>query len=310
MIGEPIYLSFIVQNDSNQDLQVLVGGDYRNALGRPETFTVTVLREDGKHVPQPVAGPGFGGLVGPQKLASWGSYTFKLFLPHWATFAESGKYRIVAKRTLNLRQYRPDGWDFKEKTTDVQTEATATIEVVPPDSERMGELIEDLGTTMLSGRSDKAEAAGYTLSYIQDDRVVPYFVKALETNSYELKSRACGALSKFNEEAAFQALKRAMETKGENIGDTTTKELANQLANNIRLAAAGALAKSPHPGAVPFLLSKRDDTYEGVRITVLHVLGKMKPEEAIPILQEMAHDQSKTVSDEAKRYINLLSPKE
>src|SRR6267142_4415736 len=128
MIGEPIYLSFIVQNDSNQDLQVLVGGDYRNALGRPETFTVTVLREDGKHVPQPVAGPGFGGLVGPQKLASWGSYTFKLFLPHWATFEESGKYRIVAKRILNLRQYRPDGWDFKEKTTDVQTEATATIE--------------------------------------------------------------------------------------------------------------------------------------------------------------------------------------
>src|SRR5215212_9890408 len=56
MLGEPIYISFIVQNNSDQDLQVLVGGDYRNALGRPESFTVTVAREDGKHVPQPSAG--------------------------------------------------------------------------------------------------------------------------------------------------------------------------------------------------------------------------------------------------------------
>lgn len=132
----------------------------------------------------------------------------------------------------------------------------------------------------------------------------------LETNSYELKFRACGALSRFNDEAAFQALKKEMDIKGENEGNTTTKEVARQLAENIRLAAATALAKSPHPGAVPFLLSKRNDTYEGIRIIVLHVLGKMKPEKAIPILQEMMHDQSKIVRDEAKRYLNLLSPKE
>jgi len=44
---------------------------------------------------------------------------------------------------------------------------------------------------------------------------------------------------------------------------------------------------------VTFLLSKRNDASEAVRITVLHVLGKMKPAEAIPILLEMSHDQAK-----------------
>lgn len=310
MLGEPISLSFIIRNNSGQDLQVLVGGDYRNTLGRPETFTVTVMREDGKHVPQPDAGPSLGGLLGPQKLAAGGDYIFKLFLPHWATFAEVGNYTIIAKRTLQLSKYTPDGWDFKETATGEPAQASATIEVVPQDSERMGELIEDLGSAMLSERYDKAEAAAYTLSYIQDQRVIPYFVKALETNSYELKFKALGALSKFNDEAAFQALKKGMETRGGEIGNATTKEVANQLAGNIRGAAATALAKSLHSGAVPFLLSKRHDTSEGVRLTILHVLGKMRPEEAIPILQEMTRDRSKIVRDEAQRYLNLLSPKE
>lgn len=53
MLGEPIHVSFIVENHSDQDLQMLVGGDYRNGLGRPESFTVTVQGKGNRHVPQP-----------------------------------------------------------------------------------------------------------------------------------------------------------------------------------------------------------------------------------------------------------------
>jgi hypothetical protein len=309
MLGEPVYLSFVVQNNSDQDLQVIIGGDYRNALGRPESFAVTVIGEDGKPVSQPDAGPGMGGLLGPQKIPARGSYTFKLFLLHWATFEKTGSYSIVARRTMRLSRYIPGRWNAKEQTTDMQAQASATVEIVSQDREKMGEVIQDLGTTMLGGNYDKAESAAYSLSYIQDERVIPYFIKALATNNYSLKFSALGALAKFNDEAAFQALKRGLETKGEDIGDTTTKEVANQLADNIRLTAAAALSRSPHPGAIPFLLSKRDDPLEGVRITILHVLGKMRPEEAIPVLQEMTQDKDKRVSDEAIRYLNLFSSK-
>jgi hypothetical protein len=309
MLGEPVYLSFIVQNESDQDLQVVVGGDYRNSLGRPESFSVIVTRDDGKHVPQPDAGMSFGGLIGPQKLPSKGNYVFRLFLSHWATFEEVGNYTIVAKRTLKLRKNSPTRWNFNEPTTDVSAGADTTIEVVPSDRARIGEVIEGLGTTMLAERWDKAEAAADALSYIQDERVIPYFGRAFETNDYELKFKALGALAKFNDDAAFQIIKKGMETKGGDIGNTTTEEVANQLAENIRNAAAFALAKSPHPAAIPLLLSRRNDPSEGVRLTVLHVLGKMKAEEAGPILQEMVRDKNERVSNEAKRYLDLFSSK-
>jgi HEAT repeats len=307
MLGEPVYLSFIVQNELDEDLQVVVGGDYQNSLGRPDTFSIMVTKDDGKRVPQPDAGMSFGGLIGPQNLPARGNYVFRLFLPHWATFEEIGDYIIVAKRTLKLRKYSPSRWYFHEATTDVPVEARATIEVLPTDRARMGEVIEDLGTTMLTARWDKNEAAANALSNIQDERVIPYFGAALETNDYNLKFKALWALAKFNNDAAFQSIKDGLETKGEDIGNTINEKLANQSAENIRNAAAIALSKSPHPGAIPFLLSKRNDPSEGIRITVLHVLGKMKPQEAIPILQEMVRDTNERVRKEAERYLHLLS---
>ena len=307
MLGEPAYLSFIVRNHSKQDLQVLVGGDYRNALGRPDSFKVTITNANGKPVSQPDSGPQFGGITGPQKVPANGNYTFKLFLPHWATFDKTGTYSIVTKRTLELSKYTPDRWDSNEKRTDVQAQASTKIEIIPQDKKKLGEIISDLGEAMLGADEDKAELAASTLSYIQDERVIPCFVKALETRSYEQKFTALRALAKFNNDAAFQALKVGMKTRGKDIVNTTTKELANSLAENVRHAAAAALSKSLHPDAIPFLLAQRKDTSEGVRITILHVLGKMKPADAIPLLQEMADDKSKLVSDEAKRYLKSLS---
>lgn len=94
------------------------------------------------------------------------------------------------------------------------------------------EAIEDLGTTMLTARWDKAEAAAVNLSYIQDERVIPYFGRVLETNDYELKFKALGALAKFNDDGAFQTIKKGMETRREDIGNTTNEKVANQFGVN------------------------------------------------------------------------------
>lgn len=316
MLGEPMYVSFIVDNHSDQDLQVLVGGDYRNGLGRPESFTVTVQGEDNRHVPQPDAGPGFGGLAGPEKIPAGGNYAFRLFLPHWATFQEVGNYTMVASRTLSLRKHTSELWNLMEVGTQVKTEASTKFRVVPLDEAEMGNIIDRLGGTMfgiyikeseIEGLNDamvreyirkyvnKPTEAFHVLDYIQDERAIPYFLKALEPDSHGLKSSALRALSKFNNESAFMALRNGLETEGED--------------NNIYLAAAWGLIRSPHPEAMPYLLSKRRHLYEGVRMTVLHVLDEMKPEEAIPILMDMVHDESERVSTEAKRYLELLSKK-
>lgn len=42
MIGEPFYFYFVLSNRSEQEIYVKDGGDYRNELGRPESFDVVI----------------------------------------------------------------------------------------------------------------------------------------------------------------------------------------------------------------------------------------------------------------------------
>ncbi|HEY0073042.1 MAG TPA: HEAT repeat domain-containing protein [Abditibacteriaceae bacterium] len=306
MLGEPAYLSFIAQNHSAQDLQVIVGGDYRNALSRPSSFSVTVSDATGKSVPQPNEGGNFGGLLGPQKIPAKGSYTFKLFLAHWATIKEPGTYDIVAKRTLRLGKYKQP-WDVNDKTTAVEAQASTKIEIVPQDYEKMGMLISALGETILGVDIEKAEAAAYQLSAIDDERVIPYFLKTLDQRNYNLKYKALRVLARFNTQEALGGLKKGLETHGKDIANAATPESAKQLAGLIRHAAAVSLSQSPHPAALPFLIEQRHDASSSVRLTVVQAIGRLKASQAIPLLQEMARDKNQTVSDEAKRYLKSFS---
>ena len=43
-----------------------------------------------------------GGISGPNSLPGKGHYDFSLFLPHWATFKEPGKYTVTCRRKLEL----------------------------------------------------------------------------------------------------------------------------------------------------------------------------------------------------------------
>lgn len=91
------------------------------------------------------------------------------------------------------------------------------------------------------------------------------------------------------------------------MANATTEKVAGQLADNLRHAAAVALSNSSHPKAKNLLLSMWDDPYYGVRIDVLHVLGKMDTPESLQVLWEMADDNNEIVRNEALRYIALRS---
>ena len=52
-----------------------------------------------------------------------------------------------------------------------------------------------------------------------------------------------------------------------------------------------------------------DDPYYGVRVDVLHVLGKMDTPESLEMLKKMSHDPEKIVADEALRYLKLRAEK-
>jgi hypothetical protein len=306
MLGEPVFLSFVVENHSKEDLQLTVGGDYRNRLGRPESFAVTVTDEDGQQIVRPDAGQTMGGLGGPQKLPAGKHFVLRLFLPHWAKIEKIGRYDISAERVLKLGKFDPNGYDLHIPTLDVPGKATSSIEFIPANRYRMGDFIDEAGSSFLAGKWE----AQTTISYINDERAIPYLVRALETSIYDMKFVAVDALSKFNSDSAINAIRRALKTTGKDITNTTTRELADTSAEQIRHATAVAISKSPHPAAKQALLSLRHDHNPAIRNTVVQYASKLNSTEAIPILEEMSHDSELRISDEALRYLRMLTSME
>jgi hypothetical protein len=309
MVGEPVYLSFVVKNKTKRDLQVIIGGDYQNLLGRPSSFTVQVTDEAGRAVPQPDAGQDLGGISGPQRIPSAGTYSFRLFLPHWATIDRPGHYTIVAKRTLKLSEVALDPADWDRVGTSIPKEATAKLEVIPTDQAALGKIIDALGRTLVANaHRTAADELSVALRAMHDERVIPWLVKALRSDDYSLKFAALEGLSKFNDERALAGLREGLRTTARDFDHTTTNaELYDQLAENIRYAAAIGLSKSPHPAALGLLLEQSSTGSFAVKNLVLQVLGtRMPKEQAIPQLRKMTTDSDPTIRDGAKRYLQML----
>ena len=309
MLKAPTWFSFTIHNDADRDLLVQLGGDNRNALGRPNTFKIAVTDPDGKLVAQPDAGGDFGGISWMHKIPARGKHDVKLYLPRWATFETAGKYSISVKRTLKVIYGPVEGALSDDQLAAIDVKAAGQIQVTPYNDKKMGKLIDKLGTKLFKPNSDASEAAMRDLSNIRDERVIPYFIKGIETKRYSIQFGSLRALGQYDDENAFAALKRGMQLSADDVENVTKRKVANQLAINLRHVCAVALSSASHPDAIPFLLTRRTDPSEAVRITILHVLGKMEPAEALPILREMAKDNVERVSNEAKRYIKVLSKK-
>jgi len=307
MVGEPAFFRFRVNNTSNLNLRMMVGSDYRNRLGRPETFKIDVVDSEGRKVSQPDAGATMGGIGGPAKLPANGHYDFSLFLPHWATFKEPGTYMITCRRKLELL---PDGGDdpVNPKTDKVETVAKATITVVPADHKKFGELIAKLGAQMLERNVEGWEQAEKMLTAIHDERVVPYFVKLAQKPHQSPRMAACGPLGRYKSDEAFAALKKLMTTTAADVRHgSTTWELAESSADAVHHYAIHAIAESPHPEALRFLWTQAGDRYYGVRLTILHKAAEVKTPEARAIINMMTQDVNETVRKEAVRYRGMLA---
>jgi hypothetical protein len=298
-VREPIYLSCTVANRSSEDLEVVVGNDTWNMLGRPERFTMQVVRDDGVGCRSAsflrVSPLAIGNrLSGPQRIPAGGSYTFSLFLPDWVEFKEPGRYTITAARTLDVRPYNQNDMSWRDPATlvHVDVQASAKVTVAPFNRAAFGEVILDRSRVMLSADAASegvARAAATALAAMDDDRVIEPFSRAVAESGYSVKFIAVGALAKFNSDAALEALKQAARDRDDNI----------------RLAAAFALLKSPHPSAIDALLTLRADPFWSVRHVVLEGLAKTKSAESLELIRAMTSDPDARVRTEAQGYLKL-----
>lgn len=175
----------------------------------------------------------------------------------------------------------------------------------PFDPATLGPLIDELGAKMLGENWDVADEAVRRMSLIDDPRVIPWYVKAVKTKSYDLKSSALDRLARFEGDAALEGVKFAMTTQGDDIANCATPEVAASCAANIRGAAAGALARSPHKQAKALLFTMEEDPDMGVRLTVLQTAARMDTPESLALLERRVKDGDATVRGEAVRLLEL-----
>jgi hypothetical protein len=247
------------------------------------------------------------GVVGAVEVPVGGAATRHLFLPHWAPFIKTGIYTITCKRTLEFLDLDAEGFHSNGISVPVQT--SVQIEVVGSNQEKMGEIIEKLGAEMLGEDEEKARMAALSLDYINDERAVPYFVKAIDSDANSLVCSSLRSLSKFSVDSAIEGIKKEMNARPEEMRRAGNRQSAISMAENVRLSSAIALKDSKHPDAFSLLLSMRKDSYWGVRLTVVHALGGLGTPEAMEILREMSKDENEVLIREAIRYLSAKEKK-
>lgn len=307
MLGEPTYFTFTVENPTDKGWGFDVGGDHRNRLGRPDSFEVTVRGADGKTVLQPDAGQSLGGILTGVKLPTDGTHTFTLFLPHWATFDKPGEYTLTVRRKLSLVPLDLADDERRKVKPEVATlSASAKIVVMKPDAKKFGDLIDTLGVDLLN--PERAERATKMLLLIQDERVIPHFVKLSQLPRVEPRYAACEGLKKFKTGEAFAALKAMTATTGDDLkGSAVNRQLEESSARAVRHVAVSALTDCPHPDALPLVWKAVGDENDSVRLTVLHKAFEVKSAEARKIIEKLTEDADERVRNEAKRYAGLLA---
>ena len=307
MLGEPCYLSFKVANLSDRPLRIMIGGDYRNSLGRPDSFKVKVVDSDGKLVPQPSSGMQMGGMASFRNLPTKGEFTFRLFVPHWATFEKPGRYSLTIRRTLEL--VPDDRQDpFAVKPHRVEVVATTSMTVVPKDAAKLGVLIDTLGRQSLDENANNHERARKMLAAIHDERVIPHFIRLAEQNDYTSRSDAVRPLGQYRNEQAFEALKKLAKTQGADIRHSATTEDGDEsMASGLRRHAINTLFKSPHPAAIPLMWSYAADPDYRIRLTILHRSADLKTPEARAFIQKTLMDKDESLRIEALRYQKIMT---
>ena len=338
-IGEPIFVTFTLLNNGKRDLGVNLGDRiYFDAPSDPKSyFKFTITDAQGHELAQiPGHGPGMTvvSLPVPCKLTAGGEYTAPLFLPMRVVFDKPGDYAISVTKTAEFSlptDPQKSLFGYTAALLTIDKTATANIKVVPADTEKMGRLIDALGEKLVAnGKSttqDQMEHAridkdwfhgglkagdGYLLltkfTAIHDERVIPWLLRtATTTSNISFREETLRALATFNSDAAFDALKTAMATPAKDVPNAPFNTNEDSKAALIppdtifRTTVLSAITDCQNPGAIPYALTFRHDPYAGMRGCVVYMAClRMKPEESVPVLRELAGDTDHNISSEAK----------
>jgi hypothetical protein len=291
MVGEPVELKVVISNGNERS--VIVELDENNI----EPFSVWSELENGEVlIDRFSGGMSHSGPIQCQLIKSGESFSYNIFLPDRFALPKIGKYTINVARNQPIQDVTDtnEHWMYATTVITIPVFVSTTFDIVPTDKVKMGMFIDELIVKTQKRKEDYKEAnrASKVLTEIDDERVIPYFVAAIRENNYSSAFDALHALSKFNNDDAFNAIKKGLT-------------LSN---SNLNHSAAIALTKSKHPNALDEMLKQQNHPDYSVRLTIIQSAYKLEKTVALKLLRNHFNDSA--IAKEAKRIYEELTEEE
>ncbi|WP_434419967.1 HEAT repeat domain-containing protein [Nannocystis pusilla] len=296
MVSEPVFATLVFSGDA-LEIEAAWMGD--NGLGRPENYRLALVDADRATLPGPDPGPQFGGQSWTVALAPGREHRARLLLAHWVVGPKPGRYALRGETTIRVRTDAGAPW--RELYVAVET----PVEVVADDAAALGRIFRELGAVAVGDLHDTASEALRQLEVVRDPQVIPEWLRIAELPDYAHKFAATRALAQWDDDRALAAVVRIAATQAADLpaAGYRTEALRAQSAAQLRVAAAQALATSPHRDATSALLARKDDPEPSVRLTVVHRLAKLTDPAAQALLTAFADDGDAMVRVGARRYL-------
>ena len=197
--GEPLQVTFNVENLGTNSFSFMLGGDYRGT-GRHNRFKIAITNANGDALPDPIADPmDFGGFLQSVNLKTGQNYTNVLNLTAFRVVTNSGIYTVSCSFAFDER------WVKKEQTNLI-VNSTFTLTILERTPERVAEVLDEL---VAKAAATPGQDLGETLSLIAsfgEDDAVPRLARLAANGPVELRTAAIIALSVIRTDASLDVV--------------------------------------------------------------------------------------------------------
>jgi len=325
-VGQPIFIEYVLTNNSNKSIFVEEGGDYRS--GRKNSFEVYIINSNNDTLRKRDLWGFMGGLMTYHEIKPKASRKFKLFLPMWGNITNADNYKLSVSKDFPIAPSNPfivNDFSIAEK---VPKKSIISLPVVE-DSIGLGEFISTMvkeikaetkgriieGSKFKSGEHTYKSISPKLLEYqriiseLKDERIVPFSIECYIEEQHYSKNRVVNYLTQFpNNNEAFEILIAAAQGKDNSKYDLFEDSIGIYWSSSYtRQVALQAIMNSQNKKAIDFLFSKKNDEFPHERIAILtRAKGIMKSEDRLKLYEAFYGDSHKAVAKKARMELELF----
>jgi hypothetical protein len=248
VLGEPLQVTFSVENLGLTNFQFWFGGDYRGT-GCHDRFKIAVTNANGEALPDPIAHVwDFGGFIQHVNLKLGQLFTNVIDLTTFRVIDKPGIYTV----SCSFAFYESG---VKKDQTNPVVNTTFTLTILERTPERVSRVLDELvAKAQATHGQDLGETLALIASFGKED-ALPRLAQLAKNGSLELRAAAIGALPLIPTDASVDVALASLKDSDPTIREAAASSLgAMQMPRGVD-ALLDALAKEKSPVAEAIVLA-------------------------------------------------------